>query len=188
MTKLVVDLYDFDKTIYAGDSSIDFYLFAVKSDTRLLRFLPKQLFHFVLYALRLEPKKIFKGNFFAFIKGIDDFDGMVASFWKVHRKKIYDWFPVNERPFVIVSASPSLILDHIANELGAYKLIATNIDAKTGKLIGENCYGAEKVRMINTALKDAIFRQAYSDSISDAPMLGLAEDGFLVKNNKFKKF
>ena len=33
-----VNVYDFDHTVYAGDSSVEFYLFCVKKQPDILRF------------------------------------------------------------------------------------------------------------------------------------------------------
>lgn len=38
-----LNVFDFDDTIYKGDSSIDFYLFCLKENVRLIRYLPIQI-------------------------------------------------------------------------------------------------------------------------------------------------
>ena len=43
-----MNVYDFDKTIYDGDSTIDFYLFSIKKDFTLIRYFPKQVFYIIL--------------------------------------------------------------------------------------------------------------------------------------------
>ena len=43
-----MNVYDWDKTIYPKDSTAEFYLYNVKKDLMLLRFLPKQLLGFLL--------------------------------------------------------------------------------------------------------------------------------------------
>ena len=35
-----VNIYDFDGTIYDGDSSIDFYLFCLRKNVSIIKFLP----------------------------------------------------------------------------------------------------------------------------------------------------
>ena len=37
-----MNVYDFDKTIYNGDSTLDFYIFSIKKNLLLLRYFPKQ--------------------------------------------------------------------------------------------------------------------------------------------------
>ena len=44
-----MNIYDFDKTIYDGDSSIDFYKFCVKKNKLLILNSFKVLFYYFLY-------------------------------------------------------------------------------------------------------------------------------------------
>ena len=43
--------YDFDKTIYDGDSTIDFYIYSLKRNITLIRYLPIQVYGFILYTV-----------------------------------------------------------------------------------------------------------------------------------------
>ena len=62
------------------------------------------------------------------------------------------------------------------------KVIASNVDKKTGKYYGVNCYGDEKVRRFMNEVGENIER-FYSDSLSDRPMMALAEKAYLVKGD-----
>ena len=64
------DVYDFDGTIYDGDSSIDFFLYALKKNKKLWKYLPKILYVTVLYILKMVSTKKYKEVVFAFIKDI----------------------------------------------------------------------------------------------------------------------
>ena len=55
-----VNIYDFDGTIYDGDSSIDFYLFCLKRNFKILLCLPLQFFSFILFKLGIIDRKEFK--------------------------------------------------------------------------------------------------------------------------------
>lgn len=44
-----MNVYDFDHTIYKGDSTINFYLFCLKNNFIIVRNIPKQLFGMILY-------------------------------------------------------------------------------------------------------------------------------------------
>lgn len=87
---------------------------------------------------------------------------------------------------VIATASFALYAKAIAEELGIADVIATRLEeAKGGRLsnrvAGGNCYGETKLDMITEWLADnGIDRQscsitAYSDHVSDAPMLEFAD-------------
>ena len=55
----MLNVYDFDKTIYDGDSSIDFYLFCLKRKKSIILLLPKQVFAMILYKLKIKDKEYF---------------------------------------------------------------------------------------------------------------------------------
>ena len=65
-------------------------------------------------------------------------------------------------------------------ELGG-ALIGTRMDPATGLIDGSNCRGEEKVRRLRSAQPDAVVDRAYSDSLTDLPMLRLARRPYLVR-------
>lgn len=90
---------------------------------------------------------------------------------------------------VIASASYRLYVEPIARRLGFDDVIATDhfsqdVDYIRAKIAGENCYDVAKLRMIEAwmagqgiARSEAHIR-AYSDHVTDAPMLDFADEGF----------
>ncbi len=90
---------------------------------------------------------------------------------------------------VIASASYRLYVEPIARRLGFDAVIATDhftqdIDYIRARIAGENCYDRAKLRMIETWMKrEGIDRagahvRAYSDHVSDAPLLAFADEAF----------
>lgn len=61
-----MNVYDFDKTIYEGDSTIDFYLFCLKKYPQILKYLPKQILGMLKYKIKSINKTQFKEDFFLF--------------------------------------------------------------------------------------------------------------------------
>jgi HAD superfamily phosphoserine phosphatase-like hydrolase len=90
------------------------------------------------------------------------------------------------RTLVLATASYRLYVEAIARRLGFDAVIATDhmgqdMDYVRARIAGENCYDAAKLAMIKTwmngagiARSDAHIR-AYSDHVSDAPMLDFAD-------------
>ena len=66
-----MNVYDFDGTIYDGDSSIDFFLYALKKKPSIIRFLPRQAWGFLRYKAGKTGKTAFKESLFSFLQGID---------------------------------------------------------------------------------------------------------------------
>lgn len=90
---------------------------------------------------------------------------------------------------VIASASYRLYVEPIARRLGFDAVIATDhftqdVDYLRAKIAGENCYDVAKLRMIEAWLagqdidRAQAHVRAYSDHVTDAPMLDYADEGF----------
>lgn len=175
-------VFDFDKTIFRTDSTVGFWKYCIRRKKSLLFLLPKQGFYGVLYGLRCIPLKKFKEKFFCFFKHIDA-EAWAEEYWQENEKDVMPWArDAIEGGDWIVSASPEFLLRPIADRLHLY-LLATKVDPKTGRFDGENCKGREKIRRLAEV---GIFKwqKAYSDSLSDTPILSVADEGFLVDNKK----
>lgn len=179
-----LDIYDFDDTIYNGDSTIDFYLFCLKNKTSLIKYLPVQIWHFIKYKLKLEDKEKFKEKFYIFFRGIQNIDDYVKEFWNKNNNKIrYDLIKKTENRKYIISASPEFILREVCNtKLTDFILIASKVNKNTGKLESKNCYGEEKVKRIKKEIKEEFeIENFFSDSMSDKYLAELSENSYLVK-------
>ena len=182
-----MNVYDFDGTIYNGDSSLDFWFFCIRKYPGILRFFPRQFFGGLLFFLKHITKEEFKSRYFSFFEGISDIDSAVKNFWNKNDYKIKDWYKnLQNEDDCVISASPRFLLEEICSRIGVKNLIATEVDKKTGKLLGKNCHGKNKVaffyeRFINTEIESF-----YSDSISDFPMAKISKNAFLVKCEEIK--
>lgn len=93
---------------------------------------------------------------------------------------------------ILVSASPELYLRHWAIQHQFDGIIGTQLEVTsqylTGKLLGKNCFGKEKVKRIEAEYGTDCWHNsfAYSDSKNDLPMLCQATHGFLLKQNSFQ--
>ena len=181
----MINVYDFDKTIYDGDSTVDFYLYCLKKHPSIIFLLPKQIIAFIKYKLKIKEKEYFKEIFFSFLNKVNNIDEKVKEFWLNNKKKIKAWYQEQKQPTdVIISASPDFLLRPICKELNVF-LIATKVDKKTGTFKSKNCYGQEKVARYQKEVNKKI-NKFYSDSLSDKPMMNLSEEKYLVKGNKIK--
>ena len=181
-----MNVYDFDGTIYNGDSSIDFYLFCLRANPLLIRFLPHQMKGFLMYALNRIDKTQFKEHFFCFLNGVDTY-AQVSAFWKMKESRIMGWYLAQQdEEDVIISASPRFLLQPICERLGKQNLIASEVDKNTGKFLGPNCFGDEKVHRFQELFGKAQIDNFYSDSKADLPMARLARHAFFVEGNKVR--
>ena len=179
-----MNVYDFDHTIYRGDSSLDFFFFVLRRKPCLVLLAPLQAWGILLYLFRLISKETMKAYFFRFVRFIP-VDAAVAQFWKKHTRKIARWYREqgNDRD-VIISASPEFLFEPLVKEYLHCTLIASKIDPKTGAYNGKNCYGEEKARRFRAIYGDAKIDRFYSDSPSDAPLAMIAEQSFIVTGGR----
>ena len=179
-----IDVYDFDNTIYAGDSTIDFYLYCIKNKFRLLKYLPVQIFYYIKYKLKLINKENFKEKFFSFLNEINDVEDIVEKFWNQNKRKIrYQIIKQTKNKKYIISASPEFLLQDICKEIGEFELIASKVNKINGKFESKNCYGEEKVNRLNHHMKESFeIENFYSDSLSDKYLAEMSKNSYLVKN------
>lgn len=180
-----MNVYDFDRTIYGGDSAVDFYFFELRRHPSIIKYFPAQLAGFYGYFRKKIRKVAMKQIFFSFVKSID-VEKEVRLFWNKKKKKIYRWYIAQKKPTdVIISASPEFLLKVITGDLGV-NLIASRISPKDGKFDGENCFGDEKVARFRADYGDAAVDEFYSDSLSDMPMAKIAKRSFRIVRGKIR--
>lgn len=180
-----MNVYDFDKTIYDGDSTANFYLFAMKRHKRII-FLGPSLLGAVMkfYVFKKGTKTQFKEVMYRFLRYCD-IEKDVADYWDINVKKIKRCYLKQQRPDdVVISASSYFLLKPVCDRLGIKSLIASNVDPRTGKYIGDNCHGKEKVRRFREKFGEVKIEAFYSDSHSDDPMAEIAEKAYLIKGEE----
>lgn len=183
-----MNVYDFDGTIYDGDSTIDFWMSCVKKYPKVLYALPAALLFGVLNQLGMCEKSSFKEKFYGFLRYVPDIKSEVQAFWDIHIENIKDFYRKRQRADdLVISASPDFLIDEICTRLGI-ACIASKVDPFTGKLREPNCHGKEKVRMFHANYPQAMMEEFYSDSLSDIFLAREADRAFLVKKNVIQKW
>lgn len=182
---MTYDLYDFDKTVYPWDSESLFYLFCLLRRPWILVCAPYQFVCLACFLLHIGGDAM-KGRFFCFLRLLDG-PQMAKRFWAKHQRHIRPFFhPKNRtRPTVVCSASPAFFLKPICDQLQVDVLVATRMDEKTGRILGKNCKGPEKVQRLREALPDASYHTVYSDSIeNDRYIFALGQACYHVVGDK----
>ena len=189
---MLIDVYDFDGTIYDGDSTADFVLFCLPRHPELVFGLPR----LALAALRLAVKNYsltqFKTVLFGEMSKRFSLEKEAETFWlsEKTRSKLGAWFDETPRdiPIVIASASPEFELKHAAKILGVERLIGTQCDMVTGALTGKNCKGAQKIERIREVFGEFEVRAMYTDDAkADAPLLAIAKEKYIVTHGRVER-
>lgn len=176
-----MNTYDFDKTIFYPDSSVTFVKWYMRRHPLVfLCWAPRTALFALLYLLKLVPKERLKENIFRFVQKEPNLDAVLEEYWDEHESWIAPWYLRQRRDDdLVISASPEFVVKPMCDRLGI-KLMATPMDKKTGKIMGSNCYGEEKVRRFYEAFPDGKTEAFYSDSLSDAPMAEIADKAYLI--------
>ena len=178
-------LYDFDDTIYDGNSVVDFFLFCYRKKLFKTSHFFRVTIMFIQYKIKYLSLEETKEYIFNFLEKVPNIDELVKEFWVTHEKNIKDFYLVkNHNDDVIISASPKFLLEPICKKLQVKKLIASDVDKKTGKYNKPTCRGEEKVKELKKCYPKARILEMYSDAIIDKPLLELAEKSYYVKKNK----
>lgn len=177
-----MNLYDFDDTIYDGDSTRDFVLYCYRHYPRTLAYLPRQLAAVAGYMAGKLDKTAFKERYFSMFAAVPDIDRAIEAFWDSHEDRIMRYYPRQARQDdVVISASPDFIVRPLCTRLGLTHIIASDVNKYTGHFLSANCYGAEKVRRFKEAGFDpAEVEAVYSDSLSDTPIAELGREAHIV--------
>ncbi len=185
----VYNVYDFDGTIYDGDSTAEFYRYCIKRYPVALLALPKAMWAFLSYILRQSDKTHFKEQFYGFLKYLPDVDSIVSEFWVVNKVKIKEWYlEKRQANDIIISASPDFLLKPVCIDMNVNNLIASKVDPKTGATEGQNCYGYEKVLRFEESFSNGVIEEFYTDSYSDRPLAELAQRSFLVNGDRINRW
>lgn len=175
-----MNVFDFDETIYYGDSTRDFVLWCFRHYPKTLLYLPLIGYAAVrYYTFHIGTKTEFKEKMYRFLKAIKGEED-VDRFWEKKLSGIKPFYRrIHRDDDVIISASPEFLLKPLEEKL-RITVIASKVDIRTGKYDGLNCYHTEKVKRFREMYPDGKIESFYSDSYSDEPLAVLAEKAYIV--------
>lgn len=174
-----MNVYDFDDTIYDGDSTVDFYKFCLKKKPSIIFSFP--FITAIGFLIGFVPKLKFKEKFYKFLTRFNDIDALLDEFWTTHIKNVKQWYYDRQKEDdVIISASPEFLLEPAMKKLGINSMMASLVDKHTGKYTGENCHGEEKVLRYRKVYGDTEIAEFYSDSLSDTPLAEISEKAYVI--------
>lgn len=180
-----MNIYDFDDTIYNGDTNRDILMYGFKKHPFLvLKALKKAKKLQKDYKRGVIEFERVKEAMLSFIFKIKNYPKFINDFVDSHMKNIKPWY-INRRTQndIVISASYELWIMQFCKRLGIRYVIATKTDSD-GRIIGKNCKGAEKLKRLASVIPNAVIVSAYSDSSCDIPILESARTAYVVEGNK----
>lgn len=180
-----MNIYDFDDTIYNGDTNRDILMYGFKKHPFLvLKALKKAKKLQKDYKRGVIEFERVKEAMLSFIFKIKNYPKFINDFVDSHMKNIKPWY-ISRRTQndIVISASYELWIMQFCKRLGIRYVIATKTDSE-GRIIGKNCKGAEKLKRLASVIPNAVIVSAYSDSSCDIPILESARTAYVVEGNK----
>lgn len=181
-----MNVYDFDGTIYPTDCTVGFGFWCMNRHPKMwFTFFPKMIKTLILYKMDKIPEYLMQRRLFSYLTLVDDFDVQIEKYWDKNEKKIAPWYLAQKKDDdLIISASPTAIIEPIANRLGV-KFVASEFDIKYGVFTNNLMYAKEKARYIIDQGFPMI-DNFYSDSLADTPIALLAEKAHFVSDKASK--
>lgn len=181
-----MNAYDFDGTIFPSNCTIGFAIWCMNRHPKLwLTYAPHATKSCFQYKFgKIKSYRMLR-EVYSYLKYVDDFDVQIERYWDKNERRISPWYLEQKQPDdLIISASPSCIIEPIARRLGV-SFAATDYDRELGVLVNNLMYAREKARYIIDH-GFPVIDHFYSDSLSDTPLALCAEHAHLVSKGASK--
>lgn len=187
-----MNVYDFDNTIYDGESCFDLFLYFLKKKPSLVLLLPKVVTAFAKYKRgRVTVEDFLKqyapkvGEMF---RSIPDIEKEMSVFWDAHMKKIKSFYGEKRRDDdLIITASPDFSVKEVCKRLGIGNYLATRVDLQTGEILHFNLREM-KIKAFFEEYPGCEIEEFYTDSPeNDGPLIDIAKRAFVVRKNKITR-
>ena len=185
-------VFDFDGTIYDGESLFDLYLYSARHDPKVFRFIAPVLRYAVKYKLGRATLEQMEYGVDRMAEGyltelnrsrrVASVEQLVNDFWDRNYPRIKPWYQPEPND-VILTASFDLTVGEACRRLGVRNLVASKVDMETMKVTYLN-FNTNKARRFRELYgPDAVVDEFYTDSRFDQPMIDMARRAFMVKGN-----
>lgn len=185
-------VFDFDNTIYDGESGLDLFLYYFKKEPKTLaKYTPKFGEAFLKYKLgKLTIDSVLSEYSYILKECCDHFENIedeINKFWDEHEGKVKSFYAkIQKDDDVVLSACPEIMLGEICRRIGIKHYIGSKIDIKTGT-IQEICYRDNKIKMFRDVYGDIEIDEFYTDSINDKPFMDIAKDAYYITGDRIEK-
>lgn len=205
-------VFDFDGTIYDGESLFDLYMFSARYEPKVLRHLAPVLRYAVQYKMgratlaQMErgvggvtcdylhdvaaSRRILRLGGAAPDAGLagevaiaEGVSALVNEFWNRHMDRIKPWYEPHPDD-VILTASFDVTVGEACRRLGLNRLVSSTVDPRTMRVTCLNFNTNKPKRFREVVGPDVVIDEFYTDSRFDQPMIDMARTAFMVSGNR----
>ena len=186
----IIKVFDFDNTIYRGESAIDLALFMIKNNKKIILYLPTIFYNMIKYKLCLvEKKKLTKtiNNFMsAIIVERKELLELVDRFWEKNLYKLdKKMLKRIKSDDVIITAGPDFLINGIKNMLNTEHIISSEMDEHKNEMKYFN-FGDNKVKRFKELYGNKRISCLFTDSYNDKALMDISDKVFIVKKGRLK--
>ena len=186
-----MNVYDFDNTIYRGESILHLFLLFMKKDPKLILMLPKILIGLVKYKMRKVSIDSLVDDYAApaeeYFKSLDNVDEAIKEFWDKNIRRVKPFYFTQQKDDdLIISASPEFYLKELFDRIGVKNYIGTIFNTKTGR-VDFSSYRENKVKAFYERYPEGVIENFYTDSWNDQALMDISKNVFMVKGDKIKQ-
>ncbi len=185
-----MNAYDFDNTIYNGESIVDFFLFCISKDLKLLIYLPAAVNLLRKYKknkLDIVVLEKYIEKFMTRVIDVEKYEVYIEEFWKKNKHKLKpEFLDMIKKDDIIITGCPSFLFDYIRHMINTDNILCSEFDLKT-KDLKYVCLGKNKVDLLNKYYPNVKIKKFYTDSMMDTPMMKISEEVYFVDKNEIKQ-
>ena len=186
-----MNVFDFDNTIYRGESSIDFAVYMISINKRIILWLPKIFWNLIKYKLCLVSKdymeRTINDALKTLIRSEKEVLDLTNGFWKTHKHKLAPSILKRiHKDDIIITAGPSFLISGISDAVGTSNMICSEVDLKRRRITYLN-FSDNKVKRYRRLYGNTPIECFYTDSFNDKAMMDISERVFIVKKGKVKR-
>ena len=183
--------FDFDNTLYRGESSLDFSLYMIRTHKKILLYLPVIIANTISYKLCLVDREKLGEDISKYMRLIirdkREIRQLVKKFWQTHADRLDADMLRRVRPDdLIITAGPDFLLDGIRDRLGTRNIISSIVDLDRKTILHFN-FKDNKVTRFRELYGDTRIDAFYTDSYNDRALMEISDKVFLVKKGKIKR-
>lgn len=186
-----MQVFDFDNTLYRGESAVDLALYMIRNNKKIILYLPKIFVNLIKYKLCLVNKRKMTAAINDFMQNVlsgkDELMDSIKGFWDNNGfkldKRMLDMIKKDD---IIITAGPDFLINGIRDLLNTDHIISSKIDTDKMKVRYLN-FGANKVKGYISIYGDKRIDCFYTDSYNDKALMDISDKVFIVKKGRLRR-
>ena len=184
-----MNVFDFDNTIYNGESTLDLFFYYIVRKPWLVKHIGTVLKAFSRYKKGNVSLPEIIERYVPMVEKdalrVFDFENDPKNFWDKHERKIKPLYNrLRSEDDLIITASPDFNIEEICRRLGIRRWLTSRVDRSTGKILFVNIR-ENKIKAYEEQYGNTPINNFYTDSPeNDAWLIEKAAHAFVVKGGQ----